>query len=146
MKNTFYLNFENGLPKGTAQQKGEAIRYKANGQPYIQHYKKAKISAARTEFIYKLKKHAPKVPTDKPVRLIVFLCFDIQDRKLWGKYKTRRPDVDGYLKEFMDAMTDCGFWKDDAQVADLRVVKTYGEKGSIVVTVEDLEEPKAVRV
>ena len=43
-------------------------------------------------------------------------------------------------------MTDCGFWKDDAQVADLRVVKTYGEKGSITITVEDLEEPKAVRV
>ena len=40
----------------------------------------------------------------------------------------------------------CGFWKDDAQVADLRVVKTYAEKGSIAVTVEELEDPKAVRV
>ena len=146
MKKTFYLHFENGLPKGTAQQKGETIKYKANGQPYIQHYRKNKISAARTEFILRMKKHAPKVPTEKPVRLIVFLCFDIQDRKLWGKYKTRRPDADGYLKEFLDAMTDCGFWKDDAQVADLRVVKTYAEKGSITVTVEELEDPKAVRV
>ena len=146
MKNTFYLNFENGLPKGTAQQKGEAIRYKANGQPYIQHYKKDKVTAMRTEFILRMKKHAPKVPTEKPVRLIVFLCFDIQDKKLWGKYKTKRPDCDNYVKELKDAMTDCGFWKDDAQVADLRVVKTYAEKGSIAVTVEELEDPKAVRV
>ena len=146
MKNTFYLYFDNGLPKGTAQQKGEAIRYKANGQPYIQHYKKAKVSAMRTEFILRLKKYAPKFPTEKPVRLVVWFCFDIKDKKQWGKYKTTKPDCDNYIKELKDAMTDCGFWKDDAQVADLRVMKTYAEKGSIVVTVEDLEEAKAVRV
>ena len=144
MKKTFYLHFEDGLPKGTAQQKGEAIRYK-NGRPYIQHYKKAKVEAMRTEFILRLKPHAPRIPTDKPVRLCVWFAFDIKDRKLWGKYKTRKPDCDNYVKELKDAMTDAGFWLDDAQVADLRVIKTYAEKGTIAVTVEDLEDPKAVK-
>lgn len=144
MKKTFYLNFENGLPKGTAQQKGEAIRYK-NGAPYIQHYKKDKVSEMRREFILRMKRHAPKNPTEKPVRLSVWLCFDVKDRTLWGKYKTTRPDADNYIKEIKDAMTDCGFWKDDSQVARLEITKTYAEKGAIAVTVEDLEDLKAVK-
>ena len=144
MKKTFYLNFENGLPKGTAQQKGEAIRYK-NGAPYIQHYKKEKVSAMRQEFVLRLKRHAPKNPAAGPVRLCVCFCFDVKDRKLWGKYKTTRPDADGYVKEFLDAMTDCGgFWKDDSQVARLEVSKIYGEKGAVAVEVEDLEDGGAV--
>lgn len=145
MKKQFYLYFDGGMPKGTAQQKGEAIRYK-NGVPYIQHYKKDAVSAARELFTLKLKPNAPKVPTDKPVRLYVWFVFDHKDKKKWGEYKTTRPDCDNYVKELKDAMTDCGFWLDDAQVCDLRVVKTYGERASIVVNVEDLEPLKAVKV
>lgn len=145
MKNTFYLVFENGLPKGTAQQKGEAIRYK-NGEPYIQHYKKDKVSALRQEFVLRLKKYAPRHPSEKPVRLCVWLFFNVKKPELWGTYKTTRPDCDNYVKEIKDAMTDCGFWKDDAQVARLEVIKTYAEKGTIAVTVEELEEhPRVLR-
>lgn len=142
MVKTFTLHFENGLPKGTAQQKGEAIRYRRNTDgkvvPYIQHYKKDKVSAMRDEFIYRLNRYAPRVPSDKPVRLFVWVCFDIKTRTLWGKYKTTRPDCDNYVKELKDAMTEAGFWHDDAQVVDLRVVKTYSEKASISIQVEDL--------
>ena len=142
MVKTFTLHFENGLPKGTAQQKGEGIAYKTdeNGRrvPYIKHFKKDKISAMRTEFVYRLNRYAPRVPRDKPVRLFVWVCFDIKTRTLWGKYKTTRPDCDNYVKELKDAMTEAGFWHDDAQVVDLRVVKTYAEKASISIQVEDL--------
>lgn len=137
MITNFVLHFENGLPKGTAQQKGEAIRYK-NGRPYIQHYKKANVEALRTILELKLGKYAPAVPTDAPVRLFVWVCFDVKDRKAWGQYKTTRPDADNYVKELKDAMTAVGFWHDDAQVVDLRVVKTYAEKGSITVQLETL--------
>ena len=44
------------------------------------------------------------------------------------------------MKEFMDAMGDCGFFKDDSQVVDLRVIKTYAEKASIFVQWEELGE------
>ena len=30
MKIEFYLHFENGMPKGTAQMKGETIKYRRN--------------------------------------------------------------------------------------------------------------------
>ncbi len=144
MTNNFVLHFEGKLPAGTAQQKGEAIRYK-NGRPYIQHYKKANVEALRTILELKLGKYAPAVPTDAPVRLFVWVCFDVKDRNLWGKYKTTRPDADNYVKELKDAMTTVGFWNDDAQVVDLRVVKTYAEKASITVQIETLGTISKIR-
>lgn len=139
MKNIFTLNFEHGLPKGTAQQKGEAIRYK-NGAPYIQHYRKDKVNAMRQEFIYKLKKNAPRNPAAGAVGLTVIFCFDIKNPKLWGQYKTTRPDADNIIKELKDAMTACRFWNDDSQVAKLRIIKLYGPAAYITVKVEDLED------
>ena len=137
MNNSFILKFEEGMPKGTAQQKGVAIRYK-NGRPYVQHYKKDKVDSARKEFIFKLKPYAPKTPIERPVKLFVWLCFDVKDRHLWGKYKTTRPDADGYVKEYMDALGECGFFKDDSFVVDLRVVRTYAEKASFWTQIEEL--------
>ena len=139
MTKSFLLIFENGLPKGTAQQKGEAIRYK-NGAPYIQHYRKDKVNAMRQEFIYKLKKHAPRNPAAGAVGLTVIFCFDVKNPKLWGQYKTTRPDADNIIKELKDAMTACSFWNDDSQVAHLEVIKKYAKTGIIAIRVEDLED------
>lgn len=143
MKHEIFMLFENGLPKGTAQEKGERIAYRViNGRrvPYIQHYKKTQVSAMRREFELRLKKHAPKTPSDKPIKLMVCLFFDVKSpKKLWGTYKITRPDCDNYVKEIKDAMTTTGFWYDDAQVADLRVIKRYAERGEIYIRVEELE-------
>jgi Holliday junction resolvase RusA-like endonuclease len=142
MKSDFILRFDEGMPKGTAQEKGECIRYKIeNGKrvPYIHHFKKDNVDAMRREFELKLKRFRPARPSDAPIRLTVFLFFDIKTKKLWGQYKTKRPDADNYIKELKDAMTTTGFWHDDAQVADLRIVKKYAEKASIYIRVEEME-------
>lgn len=137
-----YLKFENGLPKQSAQQKGETIKYRRapNGKlvPYVHHYRKERIEAARNLFIYKMKNYAPKEPIEGPVKLTVMLFFDVKDRQLWGKYKATRPDCDNYVKEIKDAMTASRFWNDDNQVVDLRVVKRYAEKATIYIKVEEL--------
>lgn len=52
MKTEFYLHFPEGLPRATAQQKGEAVRYKkVEGRilPYIDHYRKPHVQALRNE-------------------------------------------------------------------------------------------------
>ena len=144
MKLEFYLHFENGMPKGTAQQKGETIKFRRNEAgklvPYIKHYRTEKVSAERGQFILRMKRYAPKKRIEGPVRLTVLLYFDVKDRKLWGKYKPTRPDCDNYVKEIKDAMTVSRFWKDDNQVVELRVVKRYAEKASIYIRVEELPE------
>ena len=133
---TIYLPFPSGLPKGTSQQKGVRV---VNGKPHF--YKKSKIDSARTQFVYALKRFAPDVPSKKPIRLSVQFFFDIKDESKRGFWKTSRPDVDGYLKEFQDAMTECGFWEDDSQVVDLRIRKSYSEngEGGIIVSIAELE-------
>jgi Holliday junction resolvase RusA-like endonuclease len=134
----FILNFENGLPKGTAQQKGERVIIK-NGRPVILHYKKNSVESARMEFVLKLKKYRPAKPIAGPVRLLVGLYFDVKRKELWKQYKTTRPDADGYLKEFLDAMQEAGFFEDDAQVVDLHIIKRYAERGSIYVDLEEIK-------
>jgi Holliday junction resolvase RusA-like endonuclease len=144
MKLEFILTFENGLPKGTAQQKGETIKYRRNQMgklvPYIKHYRTQKVSAERGQFIYRMKRYAPKKPIEGPVKLTVLLYFDVKDRKLWGKYKPTRPDCDNYVKEIKDSMTASRFWEDDNQVAELHVIKRYAEKAEIRIELEELPE------
>lgn len=144
MKNEFYLHFEDGIPKGTAQQHGERIAYKRIGGrlvPYIEHYRKANVQLARNMFTVKMKPYRPKHPSERPIKLLVCLYFDIsKPKKLWGKYKTTRPDCDNYVKEIKDVMTDLKFWNDDAQVVDLRVVKRYSEKATIYISMEELDD------
>ena len=132
MKTQFTLYFET-MPKGTAQQKG-VNRYTGR------FYKKYSVSSAEKQFATALLKYRPKKPTDKPVRLTVWFGFDVKQKKLWGTYKPTRPDCDNYIKEFKDTMTKAGFWEDDSQVADERVIKTYSEKAFIFVIIEDLED------
>lgn len=144
MKTEFYLHFPKGLPRATAQQKGESIRYKKiDGRilPYIDHYRKPKVQALRNELTLKMKRYRPKETSEKPIRLTVILYFDIKaPKKLWGTYKTTKPDCDNYVKEIKDVMTLLKFWKDDNQVVDLRVVKYFAEKGTIFIRMEELED------
>lgn len=133
MNKQFYLHFDGGMPKGTAQQKG--IRY-VNGKP--QFYEKRSVYNAKVAFLRGLKANKPPKPSDKPVRLFVWFAFDTKNKKLWGKYKPTRPDTDNSLKLLKDCMSGL-FYSDDSQVVDERVVKTYAEKATIMVKVEDID-------
>lgn len=144
----FYLRFPEGMPKGTAQHKGECIRYRISGGrrvPYIHHYKKAEIDTARALFMYQLKKYRSKQPIKGAVALTIILYFDIKGpKKVWGTPKTTRPDCDNYAKELIDCMTDLGFWEDDAQICDLRIKKYYAESATIYIRVEELDHETLV--
>ena len=78
-----------------------------------------------------------------PLAIPIYLRLDFQFPRPKGHYGTgkkalvlkdsaplyhvSKPDADNAAKAVMDAMTQLGFWKDDAYVADLRVCKTYGD-------------------
>lgn len=140
MKDGFFINFDNGLPKGTAQQKGERIVKDAWGVPKIQHYRKSNVATARQLFAYQLKAHKPTRPLEGCVFLKVCFYFDVKEASKWGKYKPTRPDLDNYVKELKDAMTDVGFWADDNQVVRELTEKRYAEKGAIYIYYEEVAE------
>ena len=66
-------------------------------------------------------------------------------RSKWGKYKPTKPDAENWFKELADVMTQLGYWEDDNQIVDLRIVKYYAEKASIVIRWEELSDGKVNR-
>ena len=132
MKDQFFLHFDT-MPKGTAQQ----IRHNSKTGAY---FKDSKLSNAEEQFLRALKPHAPKEPSTKPIKLSVWFYFDVKDRSKWGKVKPTKPDTDNYLKLFKDCMTKMRFWKDDAQVVDEHIRKSYAASATIVVYWEEIKE------
>lgn len=134
MKNEFLLTFEEGLPRGTAQQK----RFNSRTGHF---YKDAKLSVLEQTFAYALRPHRPKTPSEQPIRLNLRFVFSISSpKRLWGTWKVTKPDVDNYAKAFIDQMVKTGFFTDDSIIVDLRIRKTYGEKASVFVQWEELGE------
>ena len=149
MRDQFYLHFET-MPKGTSQEK--RINHKTGAI-----FKSASVAQAEAEFMSQLIPHRPKKPSVNPIKLVVWFAFDTKDKKKWGgeippeeyldvyvepwancDYKPTRPDTDNYIKLFKDCMTKAGFWVDDAQVVDERIVKTYAERATIAVFWEEI--------
>lgn len=125
MRDRFFLYFDT-MPRGTAQQK----RY--NGRTHT-YFKDQKLLAAEREFYQALRPHAPKTPSELPIKLRIWFYFDIKDKSKWNKPKTSKPDIDNYSKAFIDQMGKCGFFKDDSQITDLHIEKYYAERACIVV-------------
>lgn len=136
MRQTFILRFEEGMPKGTAQQKGY-------NRQTGQYFKKKSIRELDEKFVAALLPFRPepsKRDSTKPFKMTVWFFFDVKKKSLWNKYKTTRPDTDNLVKELKDIMCRLGWFADDSQVVDERVVKSYAEKASILVVIEDLPE------
>ena len=131
MRDQFYLHFDT-MPSGTAQQKGVRI---VHGKPMF--YEKSEVKTARQMFTLELKPHAPEKPSDKPIKLTVWFAFDTKNKKLWGQYKPTRPDTDNSLKLLKDCMSGL-FFKDDSQVVEETVIKTYAEKATIMMRWEEV--------
>lgn len=68
----------------------------------------------------------PKIPRETPVSLCVEFVFRAAKKKDIGQLRPRRPDIDNLLKLVMDAMQGVVF-EDDGQIADVRVMKRWGE-------------------
>ena len=120
-------------PTVTHQQKRTAVK---NGKQF--HYEDERLKEARAKLTAYLSKHVPDKPLSGGVRLITKWCYPITGNHQDGDYKLTKPDTDNMIKLFKDAMTDLGFWKDDALVASELTEKFYSETPGIYVNIEEL--------
>ena len=135
---TIYLELEKN-PTGTAQQKGERVVGNR-----IHHFEKKTVRSQRQIYRNALigELDGREVPHyDGPVYLDVTFFFAIKDKKRWGQWKTSRADCDNLVKLLQDAMSDVGFWEDDAQIANLKVKKKFDEHPGILIEVGRLIQP-----
>ena len=125
------------IPAGTHQMKKVTV---VNGKPRF--YEPESLKAAREYYMTMLKPHAPKEPLQGALYLTTRWFYKLPKRsKFKPGPKITAPDTDNLVKLLKDCMTKCGFWLDDAQVADETVGKYWNkELEGIMVLVSAFEE------
>lgn len=122
------------MPTTTSQQKGYNRR---SGH----FYEKSSVRYARTLYEANLAPFRPSCSLVGPLVVSIHFVFDVKNPRQWGQPKSSRPDVDNVAKLFLDCMTSVGFWSDDAQIVDLRLVKSYGEIAAVSVDISPFVGP-----
>jgi Holliday junction resolvase RusA-like endonuclease len=118
-------------PTATAQQKGQ-------NRKTGKYYKPPDLRDAEQKYMAYAAQARPPQPITGPVQLHVVFMFDHRSRHADGEPKTTKPDTDNMVKLLKDVLTRCGFWKDDAQVYDERVMKVWSSQPKTVVMVEEM--------
>ena len=139
MTHTFFCPCE--PPRATAQQKGVCV---SAGRPVF--YTKRKVQRTQSLYWSLFIGHRPPCPFNGPLRVTVVLTFP------WRKSETKavrargwvpmpvKPDFDNLSKTPFDTLSKLSFWCDDGQVFDGRVVKGWGDRPGVRVTIEEAGE------
>lgn len=124
-------------PRTTAQQKRVAVS--KNGKQV--RYEGDALKDAHAKLLAYIAPHRPAKPMDGALCLQVKWLFPDASRvHKNGEYKITRPDTDNLQKMLKDVMTECHYWKDDAQVACEIVEKFWvRDRPGIYVEVYSLE-------
>lgn len=107
-----------------------------NGKAVI--YTPPELKEIQSKYIAYLSKHAPEKPLEGAVQLSTIWCFPADKHHTNGNYKTTKPDTDNLVKMLKDCMTQCGFWKDDAQVAVELITKRYNDVEGILICAKEI--------
>lgn len=126
----FFVELDH-IPSSTAQQKGLNRRTGT-------FYTKRKVQEVKDLYTLLLRTHRPEQPLAGALRLIVKFYYPVKRPHKDGEPKTTRPDTDNMIKLLKDVATACGYWIDDAQIADERVVKAYSDPSGIWFEVEQI--------
>ena len=115
--------------KGVTKRNGKTIFYDRRGTD------NAELKAL-------LMRNAPPQVIGKgvPITLDVIFTFKHQRKKLWGKYKSTRPDLDNLLKNLQDYMTKFGYYADDSQIVVLCARKFYGNKNKVEIEISEVSD------
>ncbi len=107
-----------------------------SGKPY--KYKQPELAEARAKLKAHLANHRPDAPMTGAVRLTTKWLWDSNGKYPDGTPKTTKPDTDNLVKMLKDLMTECGFWTDDALVAEEKIGKYWAQKPGIYVQIEEM--------
>lgn len=129
-------------PEMTAQQKGVRL---AGGK--IHHFTKEEVREWMNKVALAAAPHRPSPVLKGPLRLTLTFTFPWRDRETarnkaggWLPRDTK-PDADNLGKATLDALAMADFfWKGDQQVADLRILKGWGDRPGLRVRINEMGE------
>lgn len=129
-------------PKAT-HQSGLTI-LKRGSRTFIGKKSSSKGAQAKRMLATLLNVYRPQKPLEGPLKLKVHWCYSWRksepkkERERGWKYCHTRPDSDNLCKSLKDVLTDCGYFNDDAQVAHLEFIKTWGDKPGISIEITEI--------
>jgi crossover junction endodeoxyribonuclease RusA len=118
----------------------------SKGKSFVQHYQPAKVRNNARDLALLMAPHRPATPLEGPLRME--LTFQWSWPKSMSKrkrarglvYRETKPDCENLLKQLNDVMERSGFFRNDAQIADLHVRKVWTDSPGVQVTLSRLEE------
>ena len=125
-------------PRATSQGAGKRIQV-VKGRPRF--FKNRRQESAEHDYMLLCAPYRPAAPMAGPVALTVDFVFPWRageprrNRSLGRMPKTTKPDGGNMLKALEDCLTKLGFWFDDAQVADERVTRAWGDQVGVYVAI-----------
>ena len=137
-------------PKSTAQASSRILK-RNDGSQFIGRMANSKGAEVKSGLVSLLHPHRPTMPIEGALKLTVRWVYPWRksERKAFRaagfRFCDKRPDGDNIAKLLLDTMGLCGFWIDDGQVADLRIVKLWGDRPGIGIRIEELETKEATK-
>jgi Holliday junction resolvase RusA-like endonuclease len=113
-------------PMPAPRPRARAVRLK-NGKTFVSIYNPSEYMKWKEAAAEKLRVFAPIYTLDSPLRLTVL--FNLTRPKT-TKLAAPKPDIDNYIKGFLDAMTDAKWWVDDTQVIQISAEKAWALPGA----------------
>lgn len=127
-------------PKGTAQQKGACIVGKN-----IRFFKKKSIKQTEDSLIALFTPYQPPSPIIGSVKIFMQFVYPYRksEKKAVVSFAANiahdcRPDVENVAKLALDCLVLLRFIEDDSKVFDLHLLKFWGAKPGITVSIEGL--------
>jgi len=140
--------FVPGLPKGQPRSRSMGYISRKTGKPTSRVYDPGTAQTWREDVRAAVRPIAERTGTIVgPVKLVLVFYFPRPKMhfKRSGELRepipvavVRKPDFDNAAKVIADAMTDVAAWMDDAQLADVRIVKLYGDKPGCEIRWEEI--------
>ena len=120
-------------PTVTYQEKKVTVK---GGKPRL--YEDPRLADARQKLRAHLGKHRPTNPLEGAVTMVTVWNFPAGGKHKDKEYRITRPDTDNLQKLLKDCMTAEGFWQDDAQVCDERIIKRWANQPGIWIWVDTI--------
>jgi len=128
-------------PKSTSQQKGVMVM---GGKP--RHFKKKAVREAERDLLSLLAPHRVLSPMEGPLVLSVLWVYPWRsaepkkNRAAGFLPSDKRPDTDNLIKMLKDCLGRHLFWIDDSQVSFEQMVKGWGDRPGIGVSISPISE------
>ncbi|MFA5321983.1 MAG: RusA family crossover junction endodeoxyribonuclease [Smithella sp.] len=137
--------FVNCIPPKSTHQSGLRIIRRHDGTQFIGKFAKSAAKRAQDDLINLIAPFRPPAPLKGA--LLVRIEWFYQFRKSESKKNIERgfipcdtrPDCDNLIKGLCDILTRLGFWRDDAQIAEITFRKFWAIKPGIEIKIKEIE-------